>query len=168
MLLSFRVENHRSLRDEQELILLPSEQSESGFPVPDEITPLRVTGIFGANASGKSALVKALQFMRRTMIYGSVPGFGGPRSNFGTEDDDEDRIPGSPSSWTRTPPPGPRGSPWSCCSRAYGTPTASRSTTRRSRRSGCTSRPGTAKNTSCSSGRASPSPTAIATRTRRN
>ncbi|WP_431868391.1 AAA family ATPase [Nocardiopsis eucommiae] len=96
MLLSFRVENHRSLRDEQELILLPSEQSESGFPVPDEITPLRVTGIFGANASGKSALVKALQFMRRTMIYGSVPGFGGPRSNFGTEDDDEDRIPREP------------------------------------------------------------------------
>ncbi|MEU3017987.1 ATP-binding protein [Nocardiopsis sp. NPDC007018] len=96
MLLSFRVENHRSLRDEQELLLLPSEQSEGGSPLPREITPLRVTGIFGANASGKSALVKALQFMRVSVLYGFGVGLGRPRPAFGAEDDDEDRIPREP------------------------------------------------------------------------
>ncbi|SHJ11117.1 hypothetical protein SAMN05421803_103462 [Nocardiopsis flavescens] len=65
MLLSFRVENHRSIRDEQELLLTSAAQGEEGFPPPGEITPLRVAGIFGANASGKSSVVGALEFMRR-------------------------------------------------------------------------------------------------------
>ncbi|MFC9086077.1 AAA family ATPase [Nocardiopsis dassonvillei] len=96
MLLSFRVENHRSLRDEQELLLIPANQSAQGFPPPSEISPLRATGIFGANASGKSALVKALGFMERMVSYGPPGMVLKQRPLFGPEDDDEDRIPREP------------------------------------------------------------------------
>ncbi len=94
MLLSFRVENHRSLRDEQELILVPAEQSTDGFPSPAETEPLRTTGIFGANASGKSSVVRALSFMRSMVL-------GGPlrwpvRSSYNPEEEDLPPIPREP------------------------------------------------------------------------
>lgn len=56
MLRSFRVANHRSLRDEQELLLMPqrSEKQEA----------LRVAAIYGANASGKSTVLDALSFVQ--------------------------------------------------------------------------------------------------------
>lgn len=73
MLLSFRVENHRSIRDEQELLLTPAAQGEEGFPPPGEITPLRVAGIFGANASGKSSVIGALGFMRGLVDTNASP-----------------------------------------------------------------------------------------------
>ncbi|MBE2998865.1 ATP-binding protein [Nocardiopsis sp. HNM0947] len=69
MLLGFRVANHRSLRDEQELLLLPADEEHDGYPVPSRTKPLHVAGIFGANASGKTALVDALSFMAR-MVSG--------------------------------------------------------------------------------------------------
>lgn len=93
MLLSFRVENHRSLRDEQELLLTPAEQGEEGFPVPSEIAPLRVTGIFGANASGKSSVVKALSFMQR-MVRGGP--FRWAQAVYVPEDEDMPQIPREP------------------------------------------------------------------------
>ncbi|MEU2947731.1 ATP-binding protein [Nocardiopsis alba] len=95
MLLSFRVENHRSLRDEQELLLTPTDQAEGDLPHPSEITPLRVTGVFGANASGKSALVKGLRFMERMVSFGPAGLSARPRSLF-TDEDDEERIPREP------------------------------------------------------------------------
>lgn len=69
MLLGFRVANHRSLRDEQELLLLPADEEHDGYPAPSATGPLHVAGIFGANASGKTALVDALWFMTR-MVSG--------------------------------------------------------------------------------------------------
>jgi hypothetical protein len=93
MLLSFRTENHRSLRDEQELLLTTAEQGEEGFPAPADITPLRVTGIFGANASGKSSVVKALSFMQR-MVRGGP--FRWAQSSYGPEDEDMPQIPREP------------------------------------------------------------------------
>jgi hypothetical protein len=55
MLRSFRVANHRSIRDEQELLLLPAyHEGEPAVPV---------AAVYGANASGKSNLLDALAFM---------------------------------------------------------------------------------------------------------
>ena len=55
MLRSFRLANHRSFRDEQELLLMPA-YDKTRPTVP-------VAGIFGANASGKSNLLDGLRFM---------------------------------------------------------------------------------------------------------
>lgn len=66
MLIEFRVENHRSIRDEQGLTL------EAG-PVDGDTTRLRAVdgrqllpaaALYGANASGKSNVLAALRFMR--------------------------------------------------------------------------------------------------------
>lgn len=77
MLRSFRVENHKSIRDEQELLLVPAY---------DKTRPaLPVAAVFGANASGKSNLLDALAFMRRavrTSFSVWEPGAGVPRSPF--------------------------------------------------------------------------------------
>ncbi|MFC7326325.1 AAA family ATPase [Marinactinospora rubrisoli] len=70
MLLSFRVANHRSLRDEQQLLLTDpaSDAWEEGEPCA-EGTPLPVTGVFGPNASGKSNVLDALSFMARMIRW---------------------------------------------------------------------------------------------------
>lgn len=67
MLLRFSASNYRSLKDEQELSLIAS--SLAG--VPDGVTQveglnhgvLRVAAIYGANASGKTNVLRALHFM---------------------------------------------------------------------------------------------------------
>ncbi|MFG1705244.1 ATP/GTP-binding protein [Nonomuraea sp. M3C6] len=59
MLLRLRVANHRSIRDEQTLSLIAvSRRGE-----PKRTDPLHVAGIYGANASGKSNVLDALQWM---------------------------------------------------------------------------------------------------------
>ncbi|WP_336210127.1 AAA family ATPase [Nonomuraea sp. LPB2021202275-12-8] len=59
MLLRFRVANHRSIRDEQTLSLVAvPRRGESG-----ELGTVRVAGIYGANASGKSNVLSALMWM---------------------------------------------------------------------------------------------------------
>ncbi|MFI7002775.1 ATP/GTP-binding protein [Nocardia sp. NPDC050175] len=82
MLQSFRFANHRSFRDEQQLNLMPA------FPgdYPDaEVRPVPVVGVFGGNASGKSNVLDALDFMRR-FVLGSdrdvEPGQGLRRNPF--------------------------------------------------------------------------------------
>lgn len=57
---SFRVANHRSIRDEQELVLLPA--YDKGKPV------VPVAAVFGANASGKSNLLDALRWMSLAVL----------------------------------------------------------------------------------------------------
>lgn len=74
MLVEFRVKNFRSFRDEQTLSLVASKdktQQEthtfpSGFPATPNL--LRSAAIYGANASGKSNIIKALQFMRGVVL----------------------------------------------------------------------------------------------------
>jgi AAA15 family ATPase/GTPase len=77
VLRSFRVANHRSIRDEQELLLLPAyDKNRSAVPV---------AAVFGANASGKSNLLDALAFMQtavRTSYRSWEPGTGIPRHPF--------------------------------------------------------------------------------------
>lgn len=60
MLRSFRLSNHRSIADEQELLLMPARHSEQ--PV------VPVTAIYGANASGKSNVISGLEFMRSAVL----------------------------------------------------------------------------------------------------
>lgn len=61
MLRSFRLGNHRSFRDEQELLLVPSYDKQRSV-VP-------VAAVCGANASGKSNLLDGLRFMRQAVLY---------------------------------------------------------------------------------------------------
>ncbi|SFD15772.1 AAA family ATPase [Streptomyces aidingensis] len=74
MLLSFRVANHRSIRDEQELSLVATEHNEhtardTGVRIEGRsVSVLPSVGIFGANASGKSNMLDALRFMRRAVL----------------------------------------------------------------------------------------------------
>ncbi|HET7461357.1 MAG TPA: ATP-binding protein [Longimicrobium sp.] len=68
MLMRFRAENFRAIKDEQELSLVASafsEHEESLVRVPQyDLELLRVAGAYGANASGKSTLVEAIGFMQ--------------------------------------------------------------------------------------------------------
>lgn len=79
MLRSFRFSNHRSFRDEAELLLLP---------VDDTRTALPVCAVFGGNASGKSNLLGALAFMAaavRDSYARWSPNHGVPRKAFRLE-----------------------------------------------------------------------------------
>ncbi|MFI7076419.1 ATP/GTP-binding protein [Micromonospora sp. NPDC049903] len=65
MLLRFRATNFASLRDEAELSLIATDEHPgvATRPVPREkLDVLPVVGIFGPNASGKSNIIKALEF----------------------------------------------------------------------------------------------------------
>jgi uncharacterized protein len=90
MLIEFRVENHRSLRDEQVLTMEagrlghdtnPRSRSIAGHP--EGLLPVAV--LYGANASGKSNVLAALAFMQ-TAVFEShrlwMPDEGIPRDPF--------------------------------------------------------------------------------------
>lgn len=83
MLLSFRVENHKSVRDEQQLLLTPA--YEDARPENAGWEASTVAGVFGANASGKSNVLNALVYMRDTVRWSmnnSEPGGGVARTPF--------------------------------------------------------------------------------------
>ncbi|MEU3141901.1 ATP-binding protein [Nocardiopsis alba] len=92
MLLSFRVENHKSVRHEQQLLLTPT--YEDAHPENADWEATTVAGIFGANASGKSNLLDALVYMRDTVRWSmstGEPGGGIARSSFALDlDADEE------------------------------------------------------------------------------
>jgi predicted ATPase len=77
MLRSFRVANHKSIRDEVELLLVPAyDKAKPTVPV---------AAIFGANASGKSNLLDALGWMRHAVADSYARwevGSGVPRKPF--------------------------------------------------------------------------------------
>ena len=90
MLIEFRVENHRSIRDEQVLTMEASRGGEPDDPRPREVAGhvvglLPAAALYGANASGKSNLLSALGFIRDAVIdsHQSWPPQGGvPRDAF--------------------------------------------------------------------------------------
>lgn len=90
MLIEFRVENHRSLRDEQAITM-----EASGIGEASDTRPRRVAGheacllpavvLYGANASGKSNVLAALAFMREAVVFSHrkwEPEGGIPRTAF--------------------------------------------------------------------------------------
>jgi hypothetical protein len=75
VLLSFRAQNVRSFRDKFELSMLATTLSEDGVrrPVPwreggTPVDVLPVAGIFGANASGKTNVLRAIHDMRMLVL----------------------------------------------------------------------------------------------------
>ena len=90
MLVQFRVENHRSLRDEQVLSLVASSRGDRGeerlIGVPGlELTLLPALALYGANGSGKTSVLHALAFMCdavRRSHRSWEPGGGTPREPF--------------------------------------------------------------------------------------
>ncbi|MCX7428790.1 MAG: ATP-binding protein [Planctomycetia bacterium] len=73
MLVEFRVENHRSLRDEQVLTMQAGRVGDETDPRPRHVpghadSLLTVAGLYGANASGKSNVLAALAFMREAVV----------------------------------------------------------------------------------------------------
>ncbi len=74
MFVEFRVKNFRSLRDEQVLSLVASKDKtlaethtmDTGLKATQSL--LRSAVVYGANASGKSNLLKALQYMRGVVL----------------------------------------------------------------------------------------------------
>jgi uncharacterized protein len=89
MIIQFRVANFRSLRDEQTLSMVASTRADTGRAaraVPGApVTALCAAGIFGANASGKSNVLKALRFMCSAVEdshRGWQPDQGVPRTPF--------------------------------------------------------------------------------------
>lgn len=90
MLIEFRVENHRSLRDEQAITMEASSIGDvaddrprraAGHTVP--LLPVAV--LYGANASGKSNVLSALAFMQEAVMLSHrtwSPDEGVPRDPF--------------------------------------------------------------------------------------
>lgn len=90
MLIEFRVENYRSLRDEQAITLEAGRFGESSDQRPRDVPGygeklLPAAVIYGANASGKSNVLAALAFMRDAVIFSHrqwEPEGGIPRTAF--------------------------------------------------------------------------------------
>src|SRR6266700_4146460 len=74
MLIEFRIGNFRSFDEPQTFSLVASSDTRH----PDNCIPfgklrlLKSAAIFGANASGKSNLIKAIDFMRRFILYSAT------------------------------------------------------------------------------------------------
>ncbi len=90
MLIEFRVENHRSIRDEQVLTMEAGRVGASDDPTLRTVVGcaeriLPVAALYGANASGKSNVLAALAFMKAAVIYSHrswSPDEGIPRDPF--------------------------------------------------------------------------------------
>jgi AAA15 family ATPase/GTPase len=80
MLLQFSVENFLSFREPQVLSMLAAEGIDHPphmvMEGPEGKKVLRCAAIYGANASGKSNLVKALEFGTNLVLKGTAPGDG--------------------------------------------------------------------------------------------
>ena len=73
MLIRFAVENYNSFKEQQVFSMVAGKQTRHSshcFTV-DGKRLLKSSFFFGANASGKSNFVRALDFMRRVTIMGS-------------------------------------------------------------------------------------------------
>lgn len=72
MLVQFRVGNYLSFKDPVTFSMVASVQKEHRethtFPVADRVSLLKSAVLYGANASGKSNLIRALSFVRRFVL----------------------------------------------------------------------------------------------------
>jgi predicted ATPase len=90
MLIEFRVENYRSLREEQAISFFPEPRIDPDDPILRKVAGvesavLPAIAIYGANASGKSNVLAALTFMRDAVLHSHRfwnPEGGVPRSPF--------------------------------------------------------------------------------------
>lgn len=77
MLIRFKVGNFKSFGDVQEISMIAGKvQNKSERVYKDEkVKLLKYAQVFGANASGKSNMVEALDFYRDTILYGLSDGY---------------------------------------------------------------------------------------------
>lgn len=79
MLIRFRISNYLSFKDQVEFSMIPGRTKQhpnhivSGGSGRNDIDLLRAGVIYGANASGKSNLIKAISFAKRFLIKGVSP-----------------------------------------------------------------------------------------------
>ena len=67
MLVSFSFGNYKSFKDENKISLVAEQTDKNSFysfTTPFEYSVLKTAAVYGANASGKSKLFEALDFMR--------------------------------------------------------------------------------------------------------
>ncbi len=76
MLIRFSVENFLSFNDRQTFSMLPGKgtlKAEHKTEKIDGISVLKTAVLFGANASGKSNLIKAIDFGKKLVLIGTNP-----------------------------------------------------------------------------------------------
>lgn len=77
MLVSFSVSNWKSIREETGFSMVAGRETRFRDRLPYleklDIKLIPVTAIYGANASGKSVLISALQFAQSFILYGTEP-----------------------------------------------------------------------------------------------
>ena len=99
MLLRFGVANHRSIRERQEISFIAS-KVKGGTTQPIEVAALKeqvlpAALLYGANASGKSNLLGALEAMRDHVtdsFHKRAPNAGVPRDPFRLDEVSTDRA----------------------------------------------------------------------------
>lgn len=72
MLLSFTLENYRSFKEKHKVICIPNDRLSKysqNIQKDEQCSYLKVVSIYGANASGKSNIIKALKAMRNLLCY---------------------------------------------------------------------------------------------------
>jgi AAA15 family ATPase/GTPase len=78
MLIQFSVANYKSFRDETLLNMIPAKSRDMkdhiiGGKDGKGVSALPVAAVYGANASGKSNLIKALEFAKSIVVEGTPP-----------------------------------------------------------------------------------------------
>ncbi|MDD3535842.1 MAG: ATP-binding protein [Candidatus Cloacimonetes bacterium] len=75
MLISFSVSNWKSIRDEATLSMMAGREDRFRERLPYfnklDVRILPITAIYGANASGKSVLISAMEFAKRFILFGT-------------------------------------------------------------------------------------------------
>ncbi len=94
MLIRFSVENYKSFRDRVEFSMVSSKvRSHPSHVVKatsaNDISVLKVGVIYGANASGKSNIIKAMKHAQNMILKGSKAGTNLPYAPFRLDDDFE-------------------------------------------------------------------------------
>lgn len=89
MLVSFSFSNFKSFKDENQISLVAAQNDENNVythPTPFEYSLLKSVAVYGANASGKTKLFEALDFMRSVVCpperSKQVPAFDYWKSNY--------------------------------------------------------------------------------------
>ena len=70
MIQEFQIQNFFSIRERQTLSFLPTndDKMRSLYEVAEGVELLKIGIVYGSNASGKTTLLNALSFFRRTML----------------------------------------------------------------------------------------------------
>ncbi|MEN8220459.1 MAG: ATP/GTP-binding protein [Pseudomonadota bacterium] len=77
MLIRFTVENFLSFKERIEFSMIPSQVRQ-----PDDIKVLKTAVVYGANAAGKSNLIRAMDFAKKLITEGTEPNKFIPLSSF--------------------------------------------------------------------------------------